>query len=182
MAYLYKSKDTGIYNARIKGLKNQKIASKSITLMTKDLIVAEERLGAVNKVEQKIKDRFYSKDEIYSMFNWLRESNAEKKLMADYKSEVNKVVNDFSYIYIINAKGTNNYKVGKANCTQERATQLQVGSWRKLIIMYSFKLNKDYVHMIEHSIHKTLSPYICEAKNEWFCLTKKQLEYTSFSI
>ena len=173
MAYLHKSKNTGIYSARIKGLKNQKIKEKSINLMTGEKALAKHRLKIVNKVAEKFKKRFYSRVEIYSMFDWLDESNV------NYSIETNRGINSFSYVYIINAKGTNNYKIGKAMSTEERIKDLQVGAWRKLIIEYSFKFDNDYVHMIEHSIHKSLAPCVCEAKNEWFCLTKKQLEYLS---
>lgn len=171
MAYLHKSKDTGIYSARIKGLKNQEIKEKSITLMTDDNDLAKHRLKMVNKVAEKFKKRFYSRVEIYSMFDWLDESDINHNI------KTNRGINSFSYVYIINAKGTNNYKIGKAMSTEERIKDLQVGAWRKLIIAYSFKFDNDYVHMIENSIHKSLAPCVCEAKNEWFCLTKKQLEH-----
>ena len=173
MAYLHKSISTGIYSARIKGLKNQKTKEKSITLMTDNKALAKKRLEQVNKMSKKIKNRFHSRAEIYSMFDWLDESDI------NYNSEANRAANSFSYVYIINAEGTNNYKIGKANCTQERVSHLQVGAWRKLIIVYSFKFDNDYVFLVENSIHKSLAPLICKSKNEWFCLTKKQLDCLS---
>ena len=84
MAYIHKSPDTGIFSARVKGLKNQKNKEKMITLRTSDQNIAKKRLMIVKSKEPLIKDRFHSRAETHSMFDWLDESDLSAR---DYEHQ-----------------------------------------------------------------------------------------------
>ena len=169
MAYIHKSPDTGIFSARVKGLKNQKNKEKMITLRTSDQNIAKKRLMIVKSKEPLIKDRFHSRAEIHSMFDWLDESDLSAR---DYEHQD---IPNYSFVYIISAKNTNYYKIGKSDIVENRLREIQTSCMFDLEIIYKYKFYEKYVYKVEKSIQKSLSFYQTPSKNEWFKLRKSEL-------
>lgn len=73
------------------------------------------------------------------------------------------------YIYIINEKSSNIYKIGRTKNTKKRIRELQTGNSKKLVYKKFFNYKgKEPINTVEKTIHKWLFKY--NINGEWFYL------------
>jgi predicted GIY-YIG superfamily endonuclease len=72
------------------------------------------------------------------------------------------------YIYIIQMKGTNYFKIGVSNNLNKRLSTLQTGNPVKLYIVRYYIIYTD-ANRLEKLLHNYLSEY--HIRLEWFCIS-----------
>jgi len=77
-----------------------------------------------------------------------------------------------AYIYIINEKNSDYYKVGYSkNAPDARVTELQTGNPRTLRLVRSVEVEDAY--RVEQLLHNVLGKW--HITREWFCITQSEL-------
>ncbi len=80
------------------------------------------------------------------------------------------------FVYLINAEGTDLYKIGVSKNPRKRILALQTGSSRKLRLVNEFRT--DYFSLLEKTLHRVYSPFKKDMDDdvigEWFYFEEGQ--------
>lgn len=111
----------------------------------------------------------------------------EKRLQSNYFLEIldkiKRIKNDDVnyYVYLINEKGTNNYKIGVSSNISRRLPQLQIGNPNLLIMTAKTnKMDRYKAYSLEAKLHNLLKDK--QATNEWFELSENDIQIIKFSF
>lgn len=81
-------------------------------------------------------------------------------------------------MYVLNNKGTDEYKIGMTNNLNRRLSQLQTGCPNELVIVKTWShYRKDVVERYERTLHRYFTKCGCRIREngEWFRLRKPDI-------
>ena len=76
-------------------------------------------------------------------------------------------------VYIVNSKGTNNYKIGYSSNVESRIKQLQTSNACEIILIEKYDCKDAYT--LEARIHNHGKLFKNKKKGEWYELTEEEL-------